>query len=59
MGAVPPVQGGAEIHVMNAVRQSRRLGTIESIVGLLALLASALTQVLPAVFPPETLRPRD
>jgi len=38
---------------MNAVRQSRRLGTIGSIVGLLALLASALTQLLPAVFPPE------
>jgi hypothetical protein len=38
---------------MNAVRQSRRLGTIGSIVGLLALLASALTQVLPAIFPPE------
>jgi hypothetical protein len=56
MGAFPPVQGGAEIwrfHVMNVVRQSRRLGTIGSIVGLLALLASALTQLLPAVFPPE------
>ena len=39
--------------MMNAVRQSRRLGTIGSIVGLLALLASALTQLLPAVFPPE------
>ena len=38
---------------MNAVRQSRRLGTIGSVVGLLALLASALTQLLPAVFPPE------
>jgi hypothetical protein len=38
---------------MNAVRQSRRLGTIGSIVGLLALLASALTQVLPVIFPPE------
>lgn len=35
--------------MMNAVRQSRRLGTIGSIVGLLALLASALTQVLPAI----------
>jgi hypothetical protein len=53
MGAVHPVQGGAEIHVMNDVRQSRRLGTIGSVVGLLALLASVLTQWLPAVFPPE------
>jgi hypothetical protein len=39
--------------MVNAVRQSRRLGTIGSTVGLLALLASVLTQLLPAVFPPE------
>jgi hypothetical protein len=32
---------------MNAVRQSRRLGIIGCAVGLLALLASALTQLLP------------
>jgi hypothetical protein len=32
---------------MNTVRQSRRLGIIGSIVGLLALLVSALTQLLP------------
>jgi hypothetical protein len=35
--------------------KSRRLGTIGSIVGLLALLSSALTQLLPAVFPPKPL----
>ena len=34
---------------MKPVRQSRRLGIIGSIVGLLALLVSALTQLLPAV----------
>ena len=33
---------------MNGVRQSRRLGIIGSVVGLLALAASALTQLLPA-----------
>ena len=32
---------------MNTVRQSRRFGIIGSIVGLLALLVSALTQLLP------------
>ncbi len=53
MGAVRPVQAAERFHMMNAVRQSRRLGTIGSIVGLLALLASVLTQLLPAVFPPE------
>ena len=34
---------------MNAVRQSRRFGLIGSVVGLLALLASALTHLLPGV----------
>jgi hypothetical protein len=34
-------------NVMNAVRQSRRLGIIGCAVGLLALLVSALTQLLP------------
>jgi hypothetical protein len=34
-------------HAMNTVRQSRRLGIIGSIVGLLALLLSALAQMLP------------
>ena len=34
---------------MDTVRQSRRLGIIGSAVGLLALLASALTQLLPDV----------
>jgi ABC-type multidrug transport system fused ATPase/permease subunit len=34
--------------VTNTVRQSRRFGIIGSVVGLLALLASALTQLLPA-----------
>jgi hypothetical protein len=33
---------------MNTVRQSRRLGIIGSVVGLLALVVSALTQLLPA-----------
>ena len=35
---------------MDTVRQSRRLGIIGSIVGLLALLVSALTQLLPAAY---------
>ena len=34
--------------MMNTVRPSRRLGIIGSVVGLLALVASALTQMLPA-----------
>ena len=37
---------------MNTVRQSRRLGIIGSVVGLLALVASALTQLLPAAYLP-------
>jgi hypothetical protein len=36
--------------VTEPVRQSRRLGIIGSIVGLLALLVSALTQLLPAAY---------
>ena len=35
---------------MEPVKQSRRLGIIGSIVGLLALLVSALTQLLPAAY---------
>ena len=35
---------------MDTVRQSRRLGIIGSIVGLLALLTSALTQLLPVAY---------
>ena len=41
---------------MNTVRQSRRLGIIGSIVGLLALVASALTQLLPTVSVSEPVR---
>jgi len=41
---------------MNTVRQSRRLGIIGSIVGLLALLVSALTQLLPTPSVPEPAR---
>jgi len=41
---------------MNTVRQSRRLGIIGSIVGLLALAVSALTQLLPAVSVSEPVR---
>jgi len=37
-------------HVMDTVRQPRRFGIIGSIVGLLALLVSALTQLLPAAY---------
>jgi hypothetical protein len=37
-------------HVMDTVRQSRRLGIIGSIVGLLALLVSALKQLVPATY---------
>ena len=35
---------------MDTVRQSRRLGIIGSVVGVLALLASALTHLLPAAY---------
>ena len=41
---------------MNTVRQPRRLGIIGSIVGLLALVASALTQLLPTVPVSEPVR---
>ena len=41
---------------MNSVRQPRRLGIIGSIVGLFALVASALTQLLPAVPVSEPVR---
>jgi hypothetical protein len=47
MRAIHPPRCGAEFHVTNAVRQSRRLGVIGSAVGLLALLVSALTYLLP------------
>ena len=41
---------------MNTVRQSRRLGIIGSIVGLFALVVSALTQLLPTVPVSEPVR---
>jgi hypothetical protein len=41
---------------MNTVRQSRRLGIIGSIVGLLALVVSALTQMLPTMSVSEPAR---
>lgn len=41
---------------MNTVRQSRRLGIIGSIVGLLALFVSALTQLLPTLSASEPAR---
>ena len=42
---------------MSVVRQSRRLGVIGCIVGLLALLLSSLTYLLPADFFAESARP--
>ncbi len=47
MRAISPLQVARSFHVTNAVRQSRRLGIIGSAVGLLALLVSALTYLLP------------
>ncbi len=47
MKAMYPLPCGAEFHVTDAVKQSRRLGIIGSAVGLLALLVSALTYLLP------------
>lgn len=41
---------------MNTVRQSRRLGIIGCVVGLLALLVSALTRLLPALSVSEPAR---
>ena len=47
MRAIPRSDAARSFHVTNAVRRSRRLGIIGSAVGLLALLVSALTYLLP------------
>lgn len=47
MRAMPRSDVARSFHVTDAVRQSRRLGIIGSTVGLLALLVSALTYLLP------------
>ena len=47
MQAIHALPCGAELHVTDVFRQSRRLGIIGSAVGLLALLVSALTYLLP------------
>jgi hypothetical protein len=44
---LPRSDAARSFHVTNAVRQSRRLGIIGSAVGMLALLVSALTYLLP------------
>jgi hypothetical protein len=49
-------RGHPNFHVMNTVRQSRRLGIIGSIVGLLALLISAFTQLSPTLSVSEPAR---
>ncbi len=45
--AIAPFHAARSFHVTDAVRPSRRLGIIGSTVGLLALLVSALTHLLP------------
>jgi hypothetical protein len=47
MRAIDRSEAARSLHVTDAVRQSRRLGIIGSAVGLLALLVSSLTYLLP------------
>ena len=50
ISAFRPLRAAQRFHVMDIVRQPRRLGIIGSVTGLLGLLVSALTKLAPAAY---------